>query len=448
MSASTDPRDIALRVLRRVEKDAAFANLALDAELAAVGRIDPRDAALATELVYGVLRRRGALDRALTPLVKQPLPKLEPAVLDLLRLGAYQLLFTRVPAHAAVGETVAASKRAGLERAAGLLNAVLRRLVREGAPPPPDRSADPLAALEIEASLPRWLAERLLAVLGPEEVFAFADAIDGPAAPTLRVNGSRIGVEALEARLLEEAPGIELAKGTHAPHALRAQGGGSLTRLPSFAEGLFSLQDEAAQLVGLLAAPEEGSRILDACAAPGGKSCHLAELGAAEVISLDIHPRKARRIAEEAGRLGLSAILPMAADAGAPLPPEARGPFDLVLVDAPCSGLGTLQRHPELRYRRRPEDVARMVQGQARILDNVAASVRPGGILVYAVCSPLPEEGLQQVEAFLARHPDSFEPAPLDPAPPWTRDGWILETWPHRQGMDGFFAARLRARAK
>ena len=438
-----DPRAIALAVLRRVEQDAAFANLALDAELSAAGRLDPRDAGLATELTYGVLRRRAFLDHALEPLSKQPLHKLEYAVLDLLRVGAYQLLFTRIPPHAAVGETVSTARRVGLERAAGLANAVLRRLATEGAPPVPP---GPIAALTIGASLPNWLAVKLLDTLGLDEAEAFAEAIDKPAPKTIRVNRARTTREALVARLKEEAPDLVIHEGLLSPDALRLEGGGALTRLPSFREGLFSQQDEAAQLVSLLVAPAAGARVLDACAAPGGKSCHLAELGAGEVISLDVHERKVRRIADEAARLGLSVIRPMAADAGAPLPDAAAGPFDCVLVDAPCSGLGTLQRHPELRYRRTPEDVARLAQGQARILDNVAKAVRPGGTLVYAVCSPLPEEGRLQVDAFLARQKGAFAPAPLGSAP-FTEDGWRLETWPHRQGMDGFFAARLTREA-
>lgn len=438
----SDPRTIALAVLRRVEKEAAFANLALDAELSAAGRIDPRDAALATELTYGVLRRRSSLDRALEPLVKGGLDALESSVRDLLRLGAYQLLHTRIPPHAAVGETVDAAKAVGLSRASGLANAVLRRLAREGAPPPPDREADPVGWIEWQGSLPRWMAEALLQRLDREEAFAFAEAIDRPAPVTVRVNRRLGDRDSLRAILEEEAPGARISETTLSPDGLIVEGAGSLTRLPSFQSGRFSLQDEAAQLVALLAGPVEGMRILDACAAPGGKSCHLAEMGAASVVSLDIHPRKARRIADEAKRLGLDNVHPAPGDASAPLPEIASGLFDRVLVDAPCSALGTLRRHPELRYRRTAEDVERMADTQRRILDNVASSVRPGGILVYAVCTWFAEEGPEQIRAFLSRHPE-FQEAPLEPAPPWAYGGWELTTWPHHGGLDAFYAARL-----
>lgn len=436
-----DPRTIAYTVLRRVEEHGAFANLALDAELSAAGAIDPRDAALATEIAYGVLRKRRSLDRSLAPIVKGGLGSVESRVLDLLRIGAYQLLHTRVPSHAAVSETVGVSRKVGLGRASGLINAVLRRLDRQGPPPLP---SDPIEALEIQGSLPTWLAKALVDRLGLEEAKAFAEAIDRPAPPTIRANRRINDRDTLAAILAEQAAGARIAKTPLAPDGLTVEGAGSLVRLPAFREGRFSQQDEAAQLVGRLCAPAPGARVLDACAAPGGKSCHLAELGAAEVVAMDIHPRKARRIGEEAQRLGLDAVRPLAADATAPLPPEASGPFDLVLVDAPCSALGTLRRHPELRYRRTEEDVTRMVETQARILDNVAAGVKRGGVLVYAVCSPLRQEGPDQVHAFLERQRGAFAPAPLDPAPEWTRDGWVLETWPHRQGIDAFYAARLR----
>jgi 16S rRNA (cytosine967-C5)-methyltransferase len=434
-----DPRVLALAVLTRVERDAAFANLALDAELDAAGGLDPRDAALATELSYGVLRRRAQLDRALAPLVQGGLDRLESRVLDALRIGAYQLLFTRVPAHAAVDATVGALHTIGLARAVGLANAVLRRLAREGPPPPPDRLADPRVALEVAGSLPSWLAGALLARLG-EEAFELAAAVDRPAATSVRVNRTRTTPDAAAARIAADVPGARVSPGV-VEGALRLESTGPVSRLAAFREGWISPQDEAAQAVDLLCAPAPGARVLDACAAPGGKSCHLAELGAGEVVALDVSERKVRRIGSEAARLGLAQVHPLTGDAAQPLPIE--GAFDLVLVDAPCTGLGTLRRHPELRWRRSPDDVIRLTAQQAQILDAVAPRVRAGGVLVYSVCSLLEEEGPRQLDAFLARHPE-FAPAPIEAKLPGLEDGWRLATWPHRHDVDGFFAARLR----
>jgi 16S rRNA (cytosine967-C5)-methyltransferase len=439
-------REVALQVLGRVERDAAFANLALDAACSDAG-LDPRDAALATELVYGCLRRRAALDAALAPWVRSGWASLDPEVRDLLRLGAYQILHTRIPPHAAVAETVATAKQAGLFRVAGLVNAVLRRVVEHGAPAPPDPTLAPQAWIEQEGSLPPWLAEKLLRRLGPEEAMRFVEASHRPAPASLRTNLRRISRDELLQRLHREIPQATISESEASPAGLLVEGGGSLPRLPSFREGLFSLQDEAAQLVGLLLGPVEGLRVLDTCAAPGGKACHLSERGAREVVAGDRNARKVRRIGEEAQRLGLDqapgAVVPVVADATEPL---EGGPYDAVLVDAPCSALGTLRRHPELRYRREAADVERMVEVQAKILDRAAEAVAPGGILVYAVCTFTVDEGPGQIEAFLRRHGDRFEPAPLDAPLVGMVEGWKLETWPHRHAMDAFFAARLRRR--
>lgn len=435
------PRLVALRVLERVEHEGAFANLALDGACADAG-LSPRDAALATELTYGLLRRRNALDRALAPFIRSGWQSLEPQVRNVLRLGAYQLLYTRIPPHAAVAETVNLTKRAGLFRVSGLVNAVLRRLASQGPPPPLEAAEDPKAWLELEGSLPGWMAERLLETLGAEEAVAFVEAINRPAPASLRANVRRIGRDALHRRLEEEIPGAAIRPSNWTPGGLLVERGGSLPRLPAFQEGLFSLQDEAAQLVVHLAGDLVGKRVLDCCAAPGGKSCHMAELGAKEVVSMDRNARKVRRIEEEAARLGLEAIETVVGDATEAMP---KGKYDLVLVDAPCTALGTLRRHPELRYRIEPEDVERLARVQSAILDRATTSVKRGGILIYAVCTFTREEGPEQVRTFLERHP-RFEPAPLEAAPPWAEEGWRIRTWPHREGMDAFFAARLRLR--
>ena len=240
-------------------------------------------------------------------------------------------------------------------------------------------------------------------------------------------------------------PEATIAPGQFSPTAISLTGVGPVTRLPGFVEGGFQVQDEAAQLVGLLVAPTPGSPTLDVCAAPGGKSCHLAEQGG-EVLALDVSPQKLKRVAAEATRLGLT-IRCIAADAQKLLPVPARSQR-FVMVDAPCSGLGTLRRHPELRYRRRPEDLPRLVDLQRAILAQAAKTVAPGGVLVFAVCSSEAEEGLAQRAAFLATeagwHAEGSEAlGPPREGGPWSADGG-LESWPHRHGIDGFTAFRLR----
>jgi 16S rRNA (cytosine967-C5)-methyltransferase len=243
--------------------------------------------------------------------------------------------------------------------------------------------------------------------------------------------------------------GIESTPGRYSPDALvLAPGAPPALDIDGYEQGLFQAQDEAAQLVSLYAAPPPGASVLDACAAPGGKACHLAELGAASVLAVDLHARKARDVEQAARRLGLSEVRALAADATLPLAGE--GPFDLALIDAPCSGLGTLRRHPEVKLRRTPDDVDRLAALQARLLSQVSVSVKPGGLLVYALCTLTPEECDEQVERFLSAHPEFH---PERPPPGWALpaadadcldDRGRLRTFPHRTGTDGFFAVRLR----
>jgi 16S rRNA (cytosine967-C5)-methyltransferase len=230
--------------------------------------------------------------------------------------------------------------------------------------------------------------------------------------------------------------------------ALTVSGAGAVTKLPGHREGLFQVQDEAAQLVGFWVGAGVGPA-LDVCAAPGGKACHLAELGAKPVVALDLSARKLERVASEARRLGNLPVICFAADARAPLP-LARSSQQRILVDAPCSGLGTLRRHPELRYRRLPEDPGRLATLQWEILSSALDALAPGGLLTYAVCSGEPEEGSAQLARLLAEHPDLAPDMP--PAAGWAREGeadlvdrdGALATWPHRHGIDGFYAFRVR----
>ncbi len=440
MSASTG-REIAFEVLLRVEEGGAYASRALDAALAQAGAIDPREAGLATELVYGTLRRALALDAALARRSNRPVSEVDPAARVALRLGAYQLLHLGTPAHAAVGESVALAKRADHGRAAGYVNAVLRALARDPRfPEPPPLGTDPAAHVAAVEALPLWLAEEWVAWLGPEEALALARAMNGPAALTLR--SPRRDVLLSRAR----AAGIAAVPTTRSPHGVIISGASVGDVARAAGDAPFQVQDEAAQLVSLFAAGElrgERARVLDACAAPGGKAFHLAEMLApgSEVVAIELHPRKADELAREARRRGLP-VRVVCADAARPVPGLEPASFDAVLVDAPCAGLGTLRRHPELKLRRTPADVARMAALQRTILESVARYARTGAPITYGVCSLTRAEGPEAAAGFLGQGFRRAPPLSGFPADVLTSDGDLLAL-PDRHGTDGFYAARM-----
>jgi 16S rRNA (cytosine967-C5)-methyltransferase len=439
--SATAGRKIAFEVLLRVEAGGAYASRALDAALAQAGAVDPREAGLATELVYGTLRRALALDAALAPHSRRPLGELDPGARVALRLGAYQLLRLGTPAHAAVGEAVALAKGVEHGRAAGYVNAVLRALARAPAPAaPPSLAADPAGHVAAAEALPRWLAEEWVAWLGAGEALALAAAMNGPAPLCLRAPGR----DALLARLREA--GLAAAPAPRSPDGILLSAG-SVADVARAAGGLtFQVQDEAAQLVTLFAAGDlrgRRARVLDACAAPGGKAFHLAELLApgSEVVAVELHPRKADELAREARRRGLP-VRVVCSDASRPIPGLEEGSFDAVLVDAPCAGLGTLRRHPELKLRRLPADLGRMAALQGGILRAMARYARAGAPVTYSVCSLSRPEGPAIAEAMLAEGWRRATPPAGLPADLLTSGGDLL-TLPSRHGTDGFYAARL-----
>ena len=420
-------RKAALDVLRGVAQGRTAA-AALDRSAAPLR--DERDRALLNELVLGSLRRRGRLDQVIGALSERPLAKLQPAVLDALRLGVYQLLFLRVAPHAAVSESVELA-RAAEPRAAGFVNAILRRLQRDGPPSEPDPAVDPVGWMSSAGSLPRWLAERWLARLGPEVALARTRAALEAAPTHLRLNPR---VPDAAARLAAADVALDP---TPVPGAFVARGG-PLSRFTE--QGVVYVQDAGSQLVARLATAE--GLWLDACAAPGGKALLMADtaVAGARIVAAEASRGRLAVLTRLAARWGARGLLPVAADA---LRPPFRRPFDGILLDAPCSGLGTLARNPDIRWRVTPADLARHAERQRAMLESLAPLVKPGGQLVYATCSLEPEETHGVVDAFLESH-ESFTEGEL---PEWARPfavGERIELDPSRGAGDGFFAVRLR----
>jgi 16S rRNA (cytosine967-C5)-methyltransferase len=410
-------REVARRVLDRVAKEGAWATPALDGELARAG-LDERDRRLAAELVYGVLRHRTRIDRAIA--AHADLKKTPPRVVTALRVAAYQLLFLRVAPYAAVDDAVATAREVAGPKLAGFANAVLRKIVAHKEPPLPD---EPRARIEIEHSLPRWIVDELDAAGGLAHAAAFAE----PAPITARGNRRRTTrdklIEHFTAAGVTATP-VDLDHRTDM--ALRLDGLGDPARSPSFLAGQWTVQDAGAQLVAHVAAPRAGLRILDACAGVGGKSTHLAELAddAAPIDAADQNATKLGLCGETASRLGLTSIRRHAVDL---LGPALPGPYDLIVLDAPCTGLGVLRRHPDAKWRLRREDVTRMAALQAQLLEAVVARLAPGGALVYSVCTFTRAEGPDQVAALAQR----------------TGMRVVVEhrTWP--PDADAFYLARL-----
>src|SRR6185369_8091481 len=435
-------RDVAARVLERVETDASFADSTLDAELTS-RRLEPRDAALATELVYGALRWQGYLDWILAPHSRRRLPSLDPRVRVLLRMTAYQIAFLeRVPAFAAVNDAVTLAPRS--PGVSAFVNAVLRSFARRGArerePAPPRNPIDALAA---RCSFPAWIVERWVVRYGRDEAESLMRALNERPPLTLRANRLRITRDELGRRLADE-DGLDSRPTRLAPEGLVVGPGGAPGEWRAFVDGGFAVQDEASMLIARLLAPEPGATVADVCAAPGTKTTHLAELmdNRGRILAFDREPTRLARVGEAAARLGIS-IIDAREGPVESLAKDFPAACDGVLVDAPCSNLGVLRRNPEVKWRRQPSDIALASQRQREILGSAAAMVRPGGRLVYATCSLEPEENDDVARAFLAAKPE-FRLDPPDDFPlPLDAAGW-LRCLPHRHGTDGFSAVRFR----
>jgi 16S rRNA (cytosine967-C5)-methyltransferase len=424
-----ESRRAALSILGQVRAGRSF-DTALDR---GVGKLDEPDRRLAHELAAGVLRQRSVLDEQLAPLVARGWDSVAAELQDILRMGAYQLTaLERVPPHAAVDTSVALAKAAGGERAAGFVNAILRRLTHSERSPRAGAVGD-AASLAAEYSHPLWLVQRWLGIFGhsgTEDLLRWNNT-----RPRLTLQPAREELTAIGNRW--RSAGIEVEPA--------AFGAGLVTNrsrpvdLPGYREGHFIVQDSAQALLVRFADPAEGAVIYDACAAPGGKTIALGR-GAATIAAGEVSPMRARRLAENLARAGSGREHVLVADARHP----PLRPMDLVLLDAPCLGTGTFARHPDARWRVTPEALASLVHLQAELLEGAAAVVAPGGVLVYSTCSLEPEENLQQVGDFLTRHPEFCrEPGGAVPASLLSPEG-DLTILPQHHGMDGAYGARLR----
>jgi len=427
------PRRAALSILAQVR-----AGRPLDAALdGALGNLDEIDRRLAHEMAAGVLRRQSALDARLAPLVTRDWAKVPPRLQDLLRLGAYQIVaLDRVPAHAAVDTSVSLARESGGPRAGGFVNAVLRRLGSQPVLEPAEDAAAPesdAARLAQRHSHPAWLVERWLGRFGPDETRRLLEWNDRR--PRLVLQPARAGQSELERRW--RAAGIAVEP---APF-----GAGLMTDrrrpedLPGFAEGAFLVQDPAQALLAWYADLPEGIALYDAAAAPGGKTISLGR-EAGTVVAGDVSRLRVRRLAHNLRRAGGGREHPVVADARRP-PVRAVG---AVLLDAPCLGTGTFGRHPDARSRVTPEALEHLRRLQAELLDGVCEVVAPGGLLVYSTCSLEPEENEEQVQRFLARHPEFRREASETFPPALMSEEGDLTIMPQRHDMDGAYAARLR----
>jgi 16S rRNA (cytosine967-C5)-methyltransferase len=440
-----NPRQLAFETLRAIQRG-SYADVALERALRASDLAD-RDRGLATELVYGSVRQQRTLDALIDQFAKKTAQQQHPDIRLMLHLGLYQIRYlTQIPMNAAVSTTVELAKQNGLTGLSGLVNGLLRQYIRQS-----DEAttlklpADLVPSLGVEYSYPDWLIGLWLEQLGEAETIQLCQWFNHAPAIDLRINPLKTTLADVEAAFL--TAGIRVKRLPQQPQCLRlVSHAGAIQELPGFAAGWWTIQDASAQWVSHWLNPQPGELIIDACAAPGGKTTHIAELmgGQGQVLALDYTASRLRKLERNRDRLGLANIQIIQTDSQQSQ--EFREQADRVLVDAPCSGLGTLHRHADARWRQTPESIMNLTQIQSQILANTATWVKPGGHLVYSTCTLHPQENLGVVEQFLAQHPDwQRQPIPAESGfhSVATPEG-DLQVWPHRHYMDGFFMTHLR----
>jgi 16S rRNA (cytosine967-C5)-methyltransferase len=442
------PRAICLAILNRVGGLDAHADDLLSDSFKRYRHLIPLDRAFLTELTYGVLRWRGRLDWVIRQFSKTPFEEIESEIVNILRLGLYQILFlTRTPTSAAVNESVELAKKFRGKGGAGFVNAILRSLLRQGREVPyPDFNQDPALHISVVHSHPLWLVKRWMNEIGVEETLKVCASNNQISPLTLRTNTLRTNREDLVRKLKEN--GLNPFPTQFAEDGIRLESPPPTSELPFMREGHYLIQDEASQLVTSILDPRPGERILDACAAPGTKTTHIAGRmkNEGEVVAIDLSYEKLSRIEENCQRLGVKIAKPRRGDATQALPLPKGVEFDRVLADVPCSGFGTIRKNPDLKWKRGEGDVRRLSELQSSILKNLSGYVKTGGILVYSTCTVFPEENEEIIERFLMAYPE-FQLDPPDQVLPRIDSSLLsngcFKSFPHKEEMDGFFAARL-----
>ncbi len=436
-----DARLAALTFLEKCRRADAWSDAVLGSVMDSAG-LDGRDRGLCTAISYGVMQNRLLLDNAIAAFSAVKVNKLEPKVLDILRISAYQLLFMdRIPVSAAVNEGVKLTKKLGYSRASGLVNAVLRKISANRADLLDPKGRNKAESLSIKYSHPLELVKYFVGQLGEEEAEKLLKCHNESVPISIQVNTLKTTRESLMDRLAEK--GIEATAHEFLPNSILLGSTGSVSALPGFAEGEFYVQDCAAFMSVMASEPKAGEKVLDVCSAPGGKSFAAAILGGGEVdiISCDIHENKLKRIRESAQRLGITKLNTLAAD-GRQFREEFAEAFDLVIADVPCSGLGVIRKKPDIRYKN-TSDFEALPSIQLDILKNVSRYVKAGGRILFSTCTVRKEENKDVVEAFLSEN-ECFATEDFSLPMVGASENGMLQLWPQHHGTDGFFIAKLR----
>lgn len=450
-SGSPDARKIALEILNMLDDGSMTLNQAMESRTRSTTLHSPKDRALLNELVYGVLRRRARLDHVIGHFSNIKLSKLDPSVLNIFRLGLYQFMYlSRIPVSAAVNTSVEMSKTGNPPWVTKFVNAVLRKASREHANVPlPSLKKDPISAITIRESFPLWLVERWVRRFGHEQTLVMCRWFNAIPSMSIRANSLKVSRETLRKALADVSGEIKpaefspegiIAKKFHLPVSV----------LPGFKSGWFQVQDEAAQLVSYFLGPKPGEHILDACAGLGGKTGHLAQLmnNRGRILAVDRKGQKLKELNTQMNRLGIRMVRTKKMDLLVPIQEKELDRFDRILVDAPCSGLGVINRNPDTKWKSFKKNLTGYAKTQVKLLENVSYLLKPGGIMVYAVCSMEPEENERVVEDFLKSRPNFSKDPNTGLLPETARtlidSNGFFKTIPWKHHMDGFFAARFR----